>query len=157
MAPTKTEDSATPECDEQASDQDTELDWNPSSSVDGRGYSSTDFADELADHLPDEWEVVEFDIWGPREVNHGGKGGYDATVEHVSGATVAISPASTFPPRDGSKTVYNSHCVVRELADGTTTEVADAREMASKEDPSEAFGVLVAAAEEFQDRWSLFH
>jgi len=90
-------------------------------------------------------------------VNHGGKGGYDATVEHVSGATVAISPASTFPPRDGSKTVYNSLCVVRELADGTSTEVADAREMASKEDPSEAFGVVVAAAQEFHDRWSLFH
>jgi len=157
MGRTKARESTTDLKTGRTTNHDDGLDWNPTSSVDGRGYSSSDFADELAEHLPEEWEVTTFDIWGPKRLNHGGRGGYDVTVEHVSGTTVEISPESTFPSRDRSKTVYNSHRVVRELSDGTLTEVADARDMASKKHPAEALGVVVAAAREFQERWALFH
>lgn len=154
MARAKTNDADTTE---EAADGEQAIEWDPESTIDGRGYTQSDFADELARHLPDQWEVIEFDIWGPEKLNHGGKGGFEATVEHVSGTAVSITPASTFPSRGRSRTVYNSHKVERERADGTSILVADEEEMVSRDRSGEVLGVVVAAAEDFQERWNLFH
>ena len=45
------------------------LEWAPESSVDGRGYTIGDHETELVRHLPDRWDVSQFEMLSPDEKN----------------------------------------------------------------------------------------
>ena len=105
------------------------LEWEPSSSVDGRGYTVDDHADELARHLPDRWEVSKFEVLSPKEKNHGGGPILRLRLDHQEAdANIRMTPHSTLSDRSPGPRVLNSQIVTRQV-NGETTTVAEAVDM----------------------------
>jgi hypothetical protein len=147
MPGTRDRDAATPAHDA--------LDWNPESTVDGRGYRPGDHERELDRHLPDRWAVTRFAFLEPDEKNHGGKPVLRVTLEHTDAdATIRVSPASTLS--ESGPQVLNTHVVARRV-DGETTTVAGKREMVTRERVATILQVVVDVADTFSDRYRLFH
>lgn len=141
------------------SDDHEALSWDPKSSVEGRGYSPSDHRAELARHLPERWEITQFEMLSPDEKNHGGGPILRLCIEHTGAdANVRVTPHSTFPNRDRScgRRVLNSQIVTRQVDEETTT-VADADEMVTRERLATVLKPVVEAAKAFSERYSWFH
>lgn len=115
----------------------------------GDTHSTAEDREELATHLPDGWEITQFDPWGPDRTNHGGPIAWSVHIEHTDGTTLQLRPASTFSYHGRSKSrTYNSHKLMKKTPDNAREELLSAETMSRLSHPAAVFKALLVAAEE---------
>lgn len=121
--------------------------WNPT--PEGEHMTTGTFRTELARHLSDEWEIVEWEPWGPKKTNHGGAIAYRCHIEHTDGTVIRLRPEATHPAgKSRSHRVYNSHKLKKVLPDNSREKLLSAEMMSRLSHPAAVLNALVVAAEE---------
>lgn len=127
--------------------------WDPT--PEGEHMTTDTTRKELARHLPDEWEIVEWEPWGPEKTNHGGAIAYRVHVEHIDGTVIRLRPEATNHTQSRSHRVYNSHKLKKVLPDNSREKLLSAEMMSRLSHPAAVFNALVVAAESHTARPSL--
>jgi hypothetical protein len=101
--------------------------------------------------LPDRWEVEQCVL----DTSDGSvSAAWKLRLEHTDGATIYCRPTDSRDQLAGPD-VYNSHRITRIDDDGSRTVIVEPNERVFKR--TAVFGVVLAAARQFSERYSLFH